>query len=175
MKLKTKFGKRIAQFFENIKQIKIDKNNRKLFLTDIEKEIIDPKSKFNQYHLAMNENKDAITTIISIPENFQLAGSDPMKYQKLQELAKPINTYIARDLNWGQYFEAPEFYYIDSTNDTDNNGNEILEEVSCSYVAEWHYAPILDRYPNFKWELTAFISINTLILGALITLLVVLL
>lgn len=36
MKLKTKFGKRIQQFFNNLKQIKIDKDNRKQFLIDIQ-------------------------------------------------------------------------------------------------------------------------------------------
>ena len=36
MKLKTKFGKRIQQFFNNLNQIKIDRDNRKQFLIDIQ-------------------------------------------------------------------------------------------------------------------------------------------
>ena len=174
--MKTKFGKRIEQFFQNLKQIKIDRKIRKDFINDIKHEIQDPRSQFNALHLSTDENYNSITTILSLPESFQLSGSDIMKYQKLQELARPINLYIGKELNYGEYFKSPEFFYIDnisSTNDT--NENEILEEVSCSYVAEWKYAPLLDAFPNFKWEFTAFIGINSLILGSLITLLIVLL
>lgn len=175
MKLKTKFGKRIQRFFNNLKQIKIDKENRKQFLIDIQQEIADPKSKFNEYRLAVNEDMTAITGVVSIPENFQLAGSDIMKYQKLQEVCMPITRYIATDINWGDYFEAPNFYYIEEFDDDNKPSDEILETVSCSYVVEWKYAPILDKFPNFKWELTSFISINSVILGGLIALLIVLL
>lgn len=174
MKLKTKFGKRIQQFFNNLKQIKIDKDNRKQFLIDIQQEIADPKSKFNEYKLAVNDDMTAITAIVSIPENFQLAGSDPMKYRKLQEIIEPINRYIAADINWGDYFEQPNFYYIEEFDDN-KSSDEILETISCSYVVEWKYAPILDKFPNFKLELTTFIGINSLILGGLIALLIVLL
>lgn len=175
MKLKTKFGKRIQQFFNNIKQIKIDRDNRKQFLIDIQQEIADPKSKFNEYRLAVNDNMTAITCIVSIPENFQLAGSDIMKYQKLQEVCMPITRYIATDINWGDYFEAPNFYYIEEFDDNNKPNDEILETVSCSYVVEWKYAPVLDRFPKFKWELASFISINSVILGGLIALLIILL
>ena len=175
MKLKTKFGKRIQQFFNNLKQIKIDRDNRKQFLIDIQQEIADPKSKFNEYRLAVNEDMTAITGVISIPENFQLAGSDIMKYQKLQEVCMPITRYIAADINWGDYFEAPNFYYIEEFDNDNKQDDEILETVSCSYVVEWKYAPILDRFPKFKWELASFVGINSVILGGLITLLIVLL
>jgi len=175
MKLKTKFGKRIQRFFNNLKQIKIDRDNRKQFLIDIQQEIADPKSKFNEYRLAVNDDMTAITGVVSIPENFQLAGSDIMKYQKLQEVCMPITRYIATDISWGDYFEAPNFYYIEEFDDDNKPSDEILETVSCSYVVEWKYAPILDRFPNFKWELTSFIGINSVILGGLIALLIVLL
>ena len=175
MKLKTKFGKRIQRFFNNLKQIKIDRDNRKQFLIDIQQEIADPKSKFNEYRLAVNDDMTAITGVVSIPENFQLAGSDIMKYQKLQEVCMPITRYIATDINWGDYFEAPNFYYIEEFDDDNKPNDEILETVSCSYVVEWKYAPILDRFPKFKWELASFIGINSVILGGLITLLIVLL
>ena len=175
MKLKTKFGKRIQRFFNNLKQIKIDRDNRKQFLIDIQQEIADPKSKFNEYRLAVNDDMTAITAVVSIPENFQLAGSDIMKYQKLQEVCMPITRYIATDINWGDYFEAPNFYYIEEFDDNNKPNDEILETVSCSYVVEWKYAPVLDRFPKFKWELATFIGINSVILGGLITLLIVLL
>lgn len=175
MKLKTKFGKRIQQFFNNLKQIKIDRDNRKQFLIDIQQEIADPKSKFNEYRLAVNDDMTAITSVVSIPENFQLAGSDIMKYQKLQEVCMPITRYIATDINWGDYFEAPNFYYIEEFDDDNKPNDEILETVSCSYVVEWKYAPVLDRFPKFKWELASFIGINSVILGGLIALLIVLL
>ncbi len=174
MKLKTKFGKRIQQFFNNLKQIKIDRDNRKQFLIDIQQEIADPKSKFNEYRLAVNDDMTAITSVVSIPENFQLAGSDIMKYQKLQEVCMPITRYIATDINWGDYFEAPNFYYIEEFDDDNKPNDEILETVSCSYVVEWKYAPILDRFPKFKWELASFIGINSVILGGLIALSIVL-
>lgn len=175
MKLKTKFGKRIQQFFNNLKQLKIDRDNRKQFLIDIQQEIADPKSKFNEYRLAVNDNMTAITGVVSIPENFQLAGSDIMKYQKLQEVCMPITRYIATDINWGDYFEAPNFYYIEEFDNDNKQSDEILETVSCSYVVEWKYAPILDRFPKFKLELASFIGINSVILGGLVALLIVLL
>lgn len=169
------FSEKISQFFNNIKQIKIDKENRKSFINDIKHEIQDPKSKFNQLHLSTDEKYNSITAIISLPENFQLAGSDIMKYQKLQELVRPINLYIANNLNYGEYFLSPEFYYIDNVGNDNNNDDEILEEVSCSYVAEWKYSSVLAAYPNFKWEFTSFIGINLILLGSLITLLIILL
>ena len=171
--MKSNFRKRIELFFENIKQIKIDKDIRKTFLEDIKNEIRDPRSKFNKMHLSTDEKYNSISTIISLPENYQLAGSDIMKYQKLQELVMPINKYIRDDINYGEYFTAPEFYYIDNINENQDE-DEVLSEVSCSYVAEWKYKPALDRYPNFKWEMITFISVNTLLLGALTTLLIIL-
>jgi len=117
----------------------------------------------------------AITTIVSIPENYQIAGSDPMKYNKLLETIKPITKYIAADINWGDYFEAPNFYYIEEFDNDNKQDDEILETVSCSYVVEWKYAPILDRFPKFKLELASFIGINSVILGGLIALLIILL
>ena len=93
--MKTKFGKRIQQFFENIKQIKIDKDNRKQFLIDIEREMADPKSKFNEYRLSMNDDKTAITTIVSIPENFQLAGS----YTQVGNIKLSDGTYNVKGKN----------------------------------------------------------------------------
>ena len=172
--MKITFKDKVRQFFNNIKQIKIDKEVRKSFLNDIKYEIQDPKSEFNKLFLSTDENYNSITTIVSIPENFQLEGSDIMKYQKLQEMVKPINLYIGRKLNYGEYFSAPEFYYIDNVNDTTIDGEEILSEVSCSYVAEWKYSPVLSKYPNFKFEMAAFIGINTLLLGVLIALLIIL-
>lgn len=172
--MKSKFTQRIKQFFDNIKQIKIDKQMRKEFLKDIQKEIADPKSKFNQFHLSTDENFNSITAIVSIPENYQLASNDAMKYQKLQELIKPINLYIGNTICWGEYFKAPNFYYIDEIDD-EKQDNQILEEVSCSYVVEWKYAPVLDKYPNFKKEFAAFCTLNTALVGGLIALLIVLL
>ena len=171
--MKSKFRQRVKLFFENIKQIKIDKNIRKTFVEDIKKEITDPRSEFNRLHLSTDEKYNSITTIVSLPENYQLAGSDIMKYQKLQELVMPINKYIRDNINYGEYLAAPEFYYIDSINDNVNE-DEVLSEVSCSYVAEWKYTPVLEKYPNFKWEMAAFVGINTLLLGALAALLIVL-
>ena len=126
-------------------------------------------------HLSTDENYNSITTVVSLPENFQLSGTDIMKYRKLQEIIEPINEYINKDINYGSYFLAPEFYYIDNVSANPKNEDEILEEVSCSYVVEWKYAPVLDEYPNFKLELAAFVGINSLILGGLIALLIVLL
>lgn len=168
--MKTKFGKRIELFFNNLKQIKIDQDNKVQYLNDIQQEIIDPKSKFNSLNLSANKDYSAISTVLSIPENYQISGSDIMKYQKLQEYARPINQYINNDLNWGQYFLAPDFYYIDEVNDiNEKNGEvEIFEEVSCSYIATWKYAPVLDRYPNFKWEVVAFLGINILLIAAIV-------
>ncbi len=169
--MKLTFKERVKQFFNNVKQIKIDREKRKSFINDLKHEIQDPRSQFNSLHLSTDENYNAITTIVSIPESFQLAGSDIMKYQKLQELVRPINIYINKDLNYGQYLLSPEFFYID--NIADNDG-EILEEVSCSYVAEWKFSPLLDAVPTFKWELAAFIVINLAFIGSIITALIIL-
>ena len=70
-------------------------------------------------------------------------------------------------------FIKENFYYIEEFDDVNKPSDEILETVSCSYVVEWKYAPILDRFPKFKWELTTFIGINSVTLGGLIALLIV--
>lgn len=166
----NKFIQQVKQFFTNIKQIKIDKQSKEKFIEDINLEMADPKSKFNKFKLALSEDYSSVTGIISIPENYQLAASDIMKYQKLNEIVRPINVYLATELNWGEYLKAPDFYYID----TDDAENTIKEEESCSYIAEWKFAPILEQQPNFWWQMAAFIGINILILGAAIALPIIL-
>ncbi|WQJ53295.1 MAG: hypothetical protein [Wendovervirus sonii] len=160
-----KFTETVGQFFKNLKQIKIDKINRELFINDIKQEIIDPKSIFNKLKLQCDPDYKYILTVINIPEEFQIGGSDIDKYRKLNELIRPINKYIISNLNWGEYFVSPEFYYIDTNMDIDNM---VDDEISCAYVASWKYSPILDKYPNFKYQLTAFICINMALIAGIV-------
>lgn len=166
-----KFKYIVQQFFDNIKQIKKDRINRKQYLEDIKIEIQNPDSLYNKYKLTSNDDYTSISYVTNIPENYQLAGTDIMKLGKLQEDIRPIMEYLIR-LGYGDYFTAPQYFYIETEDDqqTDN----VLSEVSCTYIIKWDYKPMLDKFPYFKWQLAAFFGINIAILAAIITLIIVL-
>jgi len=156
----------LTLFFSNIKQYSIDKKNRKLFVQEIQKEIENPSSQFNKLKLNCDEGLNNISWLIVVPENYQLAGTDAMIYNKLKEDSYPVLNYLSKDLNWGEYLLSPEFYHIEDNDDD--------EAVSCTYLARCQYQPVLNKYPNFKWEFITFVGLNCLLLGSLITLLCVL-
>jgi len=164
----TSFKETVIQFFKNIKQIKTDQKNRELFVEDMKQEVIDPRSKFNQLKLQCDPDYTRISMIVNLPEEFQIAGSEIDKYRKLNEMVRPINRYITSDLNWGEYFSRPDFYYIDTNLDMDN----ITDEVSCAYVASWKYQPVLDKYPNFKYQVAAFTGINAGLIASIILMII---
>lgn len=160
MNIFTTIKRSINTFFEDVKQIKVDKDNRKKFVEEIGYEIGNVNSKFNTYGLHMDEGFKRISCYVSIPENYQLAGSDAMIYSKLKEEVRPVNEYIGKDIMWGEYFVAPEFYYVDDVEDPEN--------VSCTYLAIWNYTPVLASKVNFKKQLFAFITINTLLIAGIV-------
>jgi len=158
----------IQQFFLNIKQIKTDKENRKKFIEDITQEIVDPMSTFNKLKLQCDDEYTRISCVINIPEEYQMAGSDIDKYRKLNELTRPVNKYLVRELNWGEYFLNPDFYYIDTNTDP----NMVSDEISCAYIATWKYSPVLNKYPNFKYQLAFVAGMAVAVIAGLILLIV---
>ena len=163
--IKNKFWKTIKTFFYNFKQIKRDKENRKLWIKEMNLEIADPKSKFNEFHMSMSEDYNTLSCIFNLPDDYQLVASDIEKYRKLNEYANIINRYINNTLNWGEYLTAPNFFHIE---DADDN-----ETQSCSYLAVWEYVPILSRDDNKFWaQFRIFCYINLSILVALAILLI---
>lgn len=167
-----KFKYIVKQFFDNIKQIKIDKETRKQYLQDIKDEIRNPNSNYNKFQLSSNEDYTSISYVTNIPENYQIAGTDIMKLSKLQEDIRPIMEYLI-NLGYGEYFTAPQYFYVE-TKDDDQKDENVLSEVSCTYIIKWDYKPILDMFPYFKWQLAAFIGINLILLAAIIVLPIVL-
>ena len=160
-----KFKYIINEFFDNIKQIKIDKQKRIQYLEDIKIEIQNPDSQYNKFQLSSNEDYTSVSYVTSIPENYQIAGSDIMKLGKLQEDIRPIMEYLIK-LGYGDYFTAPQYFYVD---EEDDQQNAVLNEVSCTYIVKWDFQPVLNRYPKFKWQFVAFIGINVLILAAVVS------
>lgn len=146
----------ILTFFENLKQIKIDKVNRKKFLADIQQEVLNVNSKFNLYRLSMDDTFTKMSCYITVPENYQLAGTDALIYSKLREEARAINEYIGKEIGWGEYFVAPEFFYVEDPDDVEN--------VSCTYIAVWRYEPVLKKFPKFWKQFAAFVGINATLL-----------
>lgn len=153
-----KFLNSIYNFISNVKQIKIDIQNRKKFLVDIAREQRDVNSTFNKYKLFCDSDYNTISCVIPIPENFQLSGTDLQIYDKLQDEVRPINTYIGTELNWGEYFVAPEFFHIEDE-DSDNNINqsELKKMVSCTYLAIWRYTPVILTNKRFWVQFTSVV------------------
>lgn len=171
----NKFKLNVIGFFDNIKQIGIDRKNRKIWREEIGAEVRNPNSKFNMYDMKISDDFKQLSAFIVIPENYQVGASDTMKYAKLREESHIINNYI-NEINWGEYFTMPKFYYIEDEIDTDEDKSTLApDQVSCTYLAVWEYTDVYKQYNNFGKKLAAFVGINTAILGALITGLIVLL
>lgn len=134
--------KKIKKIFSDIKLAFLDKKNYKQFVTDIENEIKDPKSYFNQYRLILNENKDKITCILNIPENYAFQKDDRIINMKITELIQPITHYLSYSLGWAEYLYVPQVYHIE---DDDPTAGESL-----TYVAVWQWAPIKGKTFLYK-------------------------
>lgn len=164
----------IQGFFENIKQIKIDKKNWEIWKKEIQAEIDNPNSNFHTYKMNISDDYKTLSAVLTIPENFQIGASDAIKYSKLNEESFYITKYI-QELNWGEYFYWPKYYYVESELDENDKPINAKDQVSCTYLAVWDFLPIHKTYNKFKEKLIAFFCINAALLGSLITALIFLL
>lgn len=154
----------IENFINNVKQIKKDIVNRKNFLIDIKREIVNPNSAFNIFNLNIDEEYKKISTFIKLPPEMQIKENDASKYKYLKDYSRQITLYIGTDLNWGEYFLAPNFYYIEDEDDTEN--------ISCTYLAVWEYKPVILENKNFWVLFSSLILCNLAIITIGILLLI---
>lgn len=134
-----KFFKKIIQ---NIKLYFLDKKNYKQFINDIENEMKDPRSYFSQYQLILNEDKNKITCLFAIPENFAIQNDDRLINMKIQELIQPITQYLSYTLGWAEYLYVPQVYHIEDDN--------ISSGTSLTYIAIWQWAQHTSKYYLYK-------------------------
>jgi hypothetical protein len=113
----------------------------------------DPESKFNGFELKMDDSFSRLSVVITIPEEFQIAGTDMDIMNKLKEIVKPITNYICFELGWAEYILVPEFFYID---DPQNPG------ASRSYLVMWQYKSVVLDEPNF-WRKLVALSLTAII------------
>lgn len=168
-----KLSESIKKFFKDWKQTKTDKKNIELWKADIKHEAAKLDSKFNAFGLTLDDSLMTITAIVTLPEAYQFSNNDALKYAKLKEDVMPINIYLARDLNWGEYINKPEFYYVeedvsdDNLNDSTNEKENVLTGVSCTYLAIWRFKPLVKKDANYIMKHIAFYGIDALILASL--------
>ena len=134
------FGKHFGILKQGILDIKNFIKFRKTIITEEQS----PKSKFNELGLHANKLKNIIYTVKDIPENYETAGTDAMKYYYLIDLCRPINNYFQSTLNWGEYM-IYEFWHFE-------NLDEPKENVF-TYQIEWHFKPICLFRPMFWFDL----------------------
>lgn len=119
-------------FFKRIKVAFLDVRNFFKFRKDISKEADWHLSKFNEFNLHMNKLKNIIFTTVNIPIDYELHAKDDMKFRYLLDLVKPINTYLANDLSWGEYLTCRFLHFEDSENPT----TPVM-----TYQVEWKFTP----------------------------------
>ena len=95
-------------FIKKIKQIKVDKKNREEFKDFFRKEFADPRSQFNQFNLKLDADEETISTVISLPDNFD-AANDAFKFRKLRELTKPMSPGQFDEYAWPEYLNAHKY------------------------------------------------------------------
>lgn len=163
-----------TKFFKDLKHIRLDKKNIAAWKSEIGQEALDPRSDFNKFNLTISEDQMNVSYIVSIPENYQIATNDSVKYQKLMELIMPVNRYFL-NIGWGEYMPyRPEFYYIES--EIDDEGAEIsMKDESCTYLAVWKFAPKVINDRSFWIKFSAFVGVTAFavagIVGALLAIL----
>lgn len=133
MNIFSKMKKAFMDFITDVRQVSIDKENRKKFISEMKIEMSKPQSKFNRYGLKMDDTFETISCIVTIPENFQLSGNDAIIKSKLNDEVKPVNIYLVKELNWGEYIEKPNFYHIELDDD---------DTETCDYLVTWSYKDI---------------------------------
>ena len=155
----------MIKLFSQIKQLFIDIRNRKKFKEEIGVEINDLQSKFNGFELKVDDSFSRLSAIISIPEEFQIAGTDMDIMNKLKEIVKPITNYICFELGWAEYILIPEFFYLD---DPQSPGT------SRTYLVVWQYKSIVLDEPSFWWKFISFLVGCGAVIGGIITAIVLL-
>lgn len=152
-------------FIKKIKQIKVDKKNREEFKDFFRKEFADPRSQFNQFNLKLDADEETISTVISLPDNFD-AANDAFKFRKLRELTKPINDYLIIKSSFVEYLGLPEFYVIEDAEEEAPTGN---------YLVVWKFNPVVLNDKKFWTTLALAAGGTTLGIGGIITALILLL
>ena len=153
----------MKKFFRQIKYLFIDIKNRKKFKQEITLELEDPASKMNGFEITSNSNFTRLSSIVSIPDEFQLSGTEIDKLNKLKELVKPMTNYICFELGWAEYILVPEFFYLD---------DPIQPNMSRSYLVIWQYKPlVLDDTGFWLKIITSIISIIGIAIAATICIL----
>ena len=143
---------KLKKQFQILKQGYYDIKNFYKFKKDMIKEADFSKSDFNKYHLNLNKYKTVIYTQLDIPENFEEAGSDEMKYQYLLDLIKPINNYLQNKLFWGEYLV---YNFLHFENEEDPN------QKIRSYIVTWAFTPI--SINTFKFYRNLFLTLGFLL------------
>ena len=128
-------------------------------------EINDPQSKFNGFELKVDDSFSRLSAIISIPEEFQIAGTDMDIMNKLKEIVKPITNYICFELGWAEYILVPEFFYLDDPQ---------CPGTSRTYLVVWQYKSIVLDEPSFWWKFISFLVGCGAVIGGIITAIVLL-
>lgn len=142
------------KFFKNIKNLFIDIKNKREFRKEMKREASDVASKFNAYKLSLDPDCNHISTIVNVPTEFQISGSDVDIMNKLQEIVRPITNYLCYELSWAEFMYVPEFYHIEDSETTS-------PRESRTYLVIWKYAPLI--MDNKKFLTTLILSIIGLI------------
>ena len=150
----------IPQFFNDIRMLFLDIKNKKLFKKDMISEREDPKSAFNSYNMVINPDYTIISSIVSIPEAFQIGAiNDIERMNKLKELTNPMMTYLSVNLGWSEYLLMPEYYHIEDPSD---------EHESLTYLVMWKFQPyVLGNYSLLFKDFFLCLSAILLILIAI--------
>lgn len=120
----------------------------------------DPESKFNLFELKMDDSFSRLSVLLTIPEEFQIAGTDIDIMNKLKEIVRPMTNYICFELGWAEYILVPEFFYVDDPS---------VPGESRTYLVMWQYKPMVMDDSVFWWKFTGLILGVGALLGGLIT------
>lgn len=154
----------IKEFFKKIKYIWLDKKNEKIWQEEISLQVQDPDSDFNRLNLKLSTDQRSISHILELPENYQIATSDIIKYQKLMELIMPVNRFLLK-IGWAEYFPFhPQFFHFDGTID-DVSGERVSGDTSCTYIAIWTFSPLLENDKTFWRAFYACIGAVAALIG----------
>lgn len=145
----------MKKMFKDIQNVFIDIKNKKKFKQEINFELDDPNSKMNMFEIKVDKNYSKLSTIITIPEEFQISGTEIDILNKLKEMARPMTQYICFELGWAEYILVPEFFYLD---------DPTAPGMSKSYLVIWKYAPLIINDKKF-W--VKMIGSSTAAIGAI--------
>ena len=120
---------------DSYKQYLNDKKAKKRFPKIIKEVAEDRESVFNQYSVKYQNNYKQVIYVITIPEEYQIAGQSWQIMDKLNETSYFISRYLREVLGIGDNLSMPEYFHLE-----DPSNNDIP---SCRYLAMWQYQPVL--------------------------------